>query len=229
MIIRFENVSKQYPDGTHALEAVSFEIGDRDFVFLVGPSGAGKTTLMRLLTREIKPTSGKIYVDKIDLSTIPSGKLPQLRRQIGTVFQDFKLLLDRTVSENVAITLEVLGEKDKEIARIVSDVLEKVGMPDKANFFPSQLSGGEVQRTAIARAIVSSPKILLADEPTGDLDPQNAQAIVDLLDKVNAELGTIVLMATHNEKIVDQAQKRVVHLEKGKIIRDEKKGKYAKD
>ncbi len=229
MIVKFENVTKQYPDGSHALEGIEFEIPPSDFVFLVGPSGAGKTTLLRLLTRELTPTGGKIKVDSIDITTLPKSKLPQLRRQIGTVFQDFKLLLDRTVAENVGITLEVLGKKDKDIEHLVNSVLKEVGILEKANFFPAQLSGGEVQRTAIARAIVSNPKILLADEPTGDLDPENAQAIVELLEKINKDLGTIIVMATHNEKIVDKAKKRVIHLDKGKVIRDEKEGKYAKD
>lgn len=229
MIIKFENVSKQYPDGSHALEEIDFEIPPGDFVFLVGPSGAGKTTLLRLLTRELMPSSGKIKVDSIDITTLPKSKLPQLRRQIGTVFQDFKLLLDRTVAENVGITLEVLGKKDKEIERSVSTVLKEVGILGKANFFPAQLSGGEVQRTAIARAIVSNPKILLADEPTGDLDPENAEALVELLEKISKDLGTIIVMATHNERIVNSAKKRVIHLEKGRVVRDEKEGKYAKD
>ena len=195
-------------------------------MFIVGSSGAGKSTLLKLITREITPTSGRILINNEDILKIPKSKIPILRRKIGTVFQDFKLLLTRTVFENVAVPLEVLSKKNSEIEKAVSQTLEKVGMLDKANNFPLQLAGGEIQRTAIARAIIAKPEFLLADEPTGDLDPKNSQSVVELLEKINKEDRTTVIMATHNAQIVNHFKKRVVTLASGKIVNDQKEGKY---
>lgn len=228
-MVKFENVSKKYPNGQVAIEDIDLEIEDGGFVFLVGPSGAGKTTLLRLITREVLPTSGKIFFNNEDILKFPASKIPILRRRIGTIFQDFKLLLNRTVFENVAVPLEVLSRKDSEIQREVNSVLEKVGLEDKASYFPRQLSGGEVQRTAVARAIVARPQVLLADEPTGDLDPKTAENIVGLLEKISEEDKTTVIMATHNVQIVNHFKKRVVFIEKGKIKKDVKEGKYEAD
>ena len=227
-MIQFEAVTKQYQSNT-ALEDINLKIDNAEFVFIVGPSGAGKSTLLKLITREVLPTSGRILFNDQDLLKIPEAKIPLLRRRIGTVFQDFKLLLNRTVFENVAIPLEVQKSRDSQIEKEVSEVLEKVGLLEKANYFPVQLSGGEVQRTAIARAIVGKPEVLLADEPTGDLDPQTAQNVVKLLEKINHDDKTIVIMATHNVAIVNHFKKRVVTLKKGKIEKDVKEGKYETD
>lgn len=228
-MIQFESVTKSFPNGQIALEDINLKIQDGEFIFIVGPSGAGKSTLLKLITRETLPTAGRILFNEEDVGKLPEGKVPQLRRRIGTVFQDFKLLLNRTVFENVAVPLEVLSEKDSQIEKDVSAVLEKVGLLEKSNSFPVQLSGGEVQRTAIARAIVSKPEVLLADEPTGDLDPKTALQVVKILEKINDEDKTIVIMATHNANIVNHFKKRVVALEKGKIESDEKEGKYGTD
>lgn len=228
-MIEFVNVSKKYPNGQIALEDINLKIDDGEFVFIVGPSGAGKSSLLRLITREITPSSGHILINGEDIFKLPENKVPILRRRIGTVFQDFKLLLNRTVSENVAVPLEVQSKGDEQIEKEVAAALEKVGLLEKANSFPAQLSGGEVQRTAIARAIISNPQILLADEPTGDLDPKNAQSVVALLEKINKEDKTIIVMATHNESIVNHFKKRVVVLLGGKIEKDEKVGKYDTD
>lgn len=225
-MIKFESVSKKYLSGQTALEDINLTIEDGDFAFVVGSSGAGKSTLLKLITRETIPTSGHIYINNQDILRIPKSKIPLLRRRIGTVFQDFKLLLTKTVFENVAVPLEVTSQKDSLVEREVSSVLEKVGLIDKANSFPLQLSGGEVQRTAIARAIVAKPEVLLADEPTGDLDPKNSLEIVKLLEKINQEDKTIIIMATHNAQVVNHFKKRVIVLDKGKIIKDEKEGKY---
>ena len=228
-MIQFESVTKKYPNSPIAIEDINLKIEDGEFVFLVGPSGAGKTSLLRLFTREIWPTSGRILFNGEDILKIPSSKVPYLRRKIGTVFQDFKLLLTRTIFENVAVPLEVVSKSEKEIEETVSSVLEKVGLLEKADRFPAQLSGGEIQRTAIARAIVSKPSVLLADEPTGDLDPKTALSIVKLLEKINDVDKTTIIMATHNSQIVDHFKKRVVYLKNGKIEKDEKEGKYEAD
>lgn len=225
-MIKFEQVTKKYPSGQLALEDISLNIEPAEFVFIIGPSGAGKSTLLRLITREILPSSGRIFFNNEDILKIPESKIPILRRRIGTVFQDFKLLLNRTVFENVAVPLEVLSKKDSEIEKEVSSVLEKVNLLEKADSFPVQLSGGEVQRTAIARAIVSSPQVLLADEPTADLDPQTSEDVVGLLEKINQENKTTIVMATHNASIVNHFKKRVVVLKKGKIEKEHKEGKY---
>ncbi len=225
-MIKFENVTKVYPKSDKpALENISLEVEKGEFVFLVGLSGSGKSTFLRLVLREEKPTSGSIHVAGKDLKTLSNWKVPQLRRQVGTVFQDFRLLPNKTVSENVAFTLHVLGFSRKEIAREVPEVLELVGLEDKSDRKPGELSGGEQQRVAIARAYVSKPAILIADEPTGNLDPATSVGIMKLLDRINRE-GTTVVMATHDAGIVDQMRKRVIELEAGHVVRDQARGVY---
>lgn len=223
-MISFEDVSKKFAS-TLALDDVSLEIKQGEFVFIVGPSGAGKSTLLRILTREILPSSGKVKVGNIEVTKIKNKDVPNLRRKIGVVFQDFKLLDDRTVFENVALTLQVLGKNDEEIAKMVEHILKLVEIWDKRFLFPKQLSGGEAQRTAIARAVVGKPDLLLADEPTGDLDPKTAWGVIQLLNEVNS-WGTTVVMATHNQEIVNTLKRRVVVLKKGKAVKDNKEGKY---
>lgn len=224
-MIRFVNVTKLYGRHTTALSDFTVDIPDGEFVFLIGPSGAGKTTFLRLLIRDIVPSSGTIHVDDLDVSKLPGSQIHTLRRKIGTVFQDFKLLMDRTVYENVALGLEILGKGDHEIHTRVTDVLELVGLADKKNSFPLQLSAGEMQRTGIARAIVGGPTILLADEPTGNLDPETANEILDILEEIN-KIGTTVIMATHNAAIVNDLKKRTIALHEGKLVSDEVKGRY---
>lgn len=225
-MIKFENITKKFGNGTIALEEINLEIPKGEFVFVCGPSGAGKTTILRLLIRDLLPTTGSIFLNDWDIGKLPSGKIPQLRRRVGMVFQDFKLLHDRTVFENVALSLEILGEKEKIIQEKVNEVLESLGLVDQANLFPLQLAGGELQRTVLARAIVGKPEVILADEPTGNLDPGTAWEIINLLQEINKS-GVTVIMATHNVDIVDSLGKRVVKLDKGKIKKDEKKGKYS--
>ena len=225
-MIRFEDVTKVYPrQDKPALERVSLEIKKGEFVFLVGLSGSGKSTFLRLVLREERPSSGVIHVAGKDLNALADSKVPELRRQVGTVFQDFRLLPNKTVSENVAFTLHVLGYSEKEIAREVPEVLELVGMEEKGDRKPNELSGGEQQRVAIARAYVSRPAILIADEPTGNLDPATSVGIMKLLDRINRE-GTTVVMATHDSGIVDQMRKRVIELDGGHVIRDQIRGVY---
>jgi len=225
-MIRFENVTKTYPGQERsALEAVNLEIVKGEFVFLVGLSGSGKSTFLRLILREERPSQGVIHVAGKDLGQLPNHKIPDLRRQVGTVFQDFRLLQNKTISENVAFTLHVLGYSKKEIAREVPEVLELVGLEDKADRMPTEISGGEQQRVAIARAYVSRPAIIIADEPTGNLDPATSVGIMKLLDRINRE-GTTVLMATHDAGIVDQMRKRVIELDAGHVIRDQVRGVY---
>lgn len=223
-MIVFENVSKKF-GSTLALDEISLEIKQGEFVFIVGPSGAGKSTLLRILTHELLPSLGKVTVNNKDISKLRDNEIPSLRRKIGFVFQDFKLLDDRTVFENVALTLEVLGKSDMEIGKMVEHTCKLVEIWDKRNLFPRQLSGGEAQRTAIARAAVGKPDILLADEPTGDLDPKTAWGVVQLLNEINS-WGTTIVMATHNKDIVNTLKKRVVTLKKGKITDDSQEGKY---
>ncbi|MCX6430070.1 MAG: cell division ATP-binding protein FtsE [Actinobacteria bacterium] len=225
-MIRFENVSKLYPGQEKAaLDSVNIEVLKGEFVFLVGLSGSGKSTFLRLVLREDRPSSGTIHVAGKDLGTLPTHKIPELRRQVGTVFQDFRLLPNKTIFENVAFTLHVLGYSNKEIAREVPEVLELVGLEDKGDRRPSEISGGEQQRVAIARAYVSRPAILIADEPTGNLDPATSVGIMKLLDRINRE-GTTVVMATHDSGIVDQMRKRVIELDAGHVIRDQVRGVY---
>ena len=225
-MIRFEHVSKSYPKTDKpALNDVSLEVAKGEFVFLVGQSGSGKSTFLRLVLREEKATSGTIHVAGKDLGKLSNWKVPDLRKQVGTVFQDFRLLPNKTVFENVAFALHVLGHTKKEIAREVPEVVELVGLAEKLDRKPGELSGGEQQRVAIARAYVSRPAILIADEPTGNLDPATSIGIMKLLDRINRE-GTTVVMATHDSGIVDQMRKRVIELESGHVIRDQVRGVY---
>lgn len=225
MLISFEKVSKRYGNARVALDNVTFAIDSGEFVFLVGSSGAGKTTILRLLIYDLLPTEGKIVVDQHEISKLKKSQIPQLRRKMGMIFQDFKILTDRTVGENTAIALEILGKSKKESDQKVKEVLHLVGLSDKMNLFPVQLSAGELQRVAIARAIIAGPKALLADEPTGNLDPTTAWEILKILKEIN-QLGTTVVMATHNEDIVNSMKKRVIILDEGKIIKDQKQGRY---
>ena len=225
-MIRFEKVTKTYPGpGKPALDNVSIDIEKGEFVFLVGTSGSGKSTALRLVLRESRPTSGRVYVAGKEVNRLAGWKVPRLRRQIGTVFQDFRLLPSKTVSENVAFALQVIGKPKSEIAKVVPETLELVGLGGKGDRLPDELSGGEQQRVAIARAFVNRPMILIADEPTGNLDPTTSAGIMKLLGRIN-ETGTTVLMATHDESVVDQMQKRVVELEHGRVVRDEARGGY---
>lgn len=222
-MVKFEKVTKKF--GTIvALEDISFEVKEGEFVFITGPSGSGKTTLVRLFLRELTPDEGKVSIDDKDIATLKSRDLPFYRRKIGVVFQDFKLIPDRTVYENVSLALEIAGsgaDGDKKI----KEALEEVGLLERASLFPRQLAGGELQRAVIARALVSNPKLILADEPTGNLDPGTARGIVKLLDQA-AHSGTTVLMATHNADIVNALKHRVILLKKGKIVGDNKSGGY---
>ena len=223
-MILFENVTKKF-GSTLAVDEISLEIKQGEFVFIVGPSGAGKSTILKILTRETQVSSGKVFVDKIDAAKIKDKDIPNLRRKIGVVFQDFKLLDDRTVFENVALSLEVRNKSNEEIAKSVEHILKLVEIWDKRNLFPRQLSGGEAQRTAIARAVVGKPDILLADEPTGDLDPKTAWGVIQLLNEINS-WGTTIVMATHNQEIVNTLKRRVITLKRGKVAQDVKLGKY---
>jgi cell division transport system ATP-binding protein len=225
-VIRLQNVTKLYPSQTRpALKDVSVEIGKGEFVFLVGQSGSGKSTFLRLVLKEERATSGQVFVAGKDLARLSSWKVPALRRQVGTVFQDFRLLNNKTVTENVAFALEVIGRPRTQIAAVVPEVLDLVGLKGKENRRPDELSGGEQQRVAIARAFVNRPMILIADEPTGNLDPQTSVGIMRLLDRIN-RTGTTVVMATHDDDIVDQMRKRVIELESGRVVRDQSRGVY---
>lgn len=224
-MIRLQDVTKVYEGGTVAARDVSLEIPKGEFVFLVGPSGSGKSTLIRLMLREEAVTRGVIYVAGKDITALPGWKVPFLRRSIGTVFQDFKLLPNKTVAENVAFALEVLGRPRSVIGPQVDQVLDLVGLADKAERYPRQLSGGEQQRVSVARAFVNRPPIMLCDEPTGNLDPATSVGIMKLLDRIN-RTGTTVVMATHDHAIVDAMQRRVVQLANGTVMRDELAGRY---
>ena len=225
-MIRFEGVSKVYPKTSRAaLSDISVDIEKGEFVFLVGESGSGKSTFLRLVLREVRPTSGHVQVAGKDLARLAQWKVPTLRRQIGTVFQDFRLLPNKSVFENVAFALQVIGKPRREIRQDVPDVLSLVGLDGKEDRMPHQLSGGEQQRVAIARAFVNKPLIVLADEPTGNLDPATSVGIMKLLDRIN-RTGTTVVMATHDQSIVDQMRKRVVELSSGELVRDQSRGVY---
>ncbi len=225
-MIELKNVTKTYHDtGICALQDVSLHIGKGEFVFLIGATGAGKSTLTKLLLREEKADSGTVLVNGVNLGKLRRRKIPKLRREIGVVFQDFRLLPDRTVYENVAFAMQVIGKSKRAIRHIVPQVLSLVGLTEKANFRPDQLSGGERQRASMARALVNNPPLLIADEPTGNLDPQTSEEIMSLLERIH-QRGTTVLVVTHDKTIVDRMQKRVLTMEDGAIIRDEEKGGY---
>lgn len=236
--IEYINITKEYAQGGKVLDDVSFKVNKGEFVFLVGPSGAGKSTLIKLLIREETPSQGSVlFSPKSSISSIvpeeefvnifdlPREKLPDLRRKIGVVFQDFKVLKSKNVFENVAIAMEVGGSKDSEIREVVPNVLGLVGLAEKISSFPYQLSGGEIQRLSIARALAHEPDVLVADEPTGMIDPDATREVLSILEKVNS-LGTTIIMATHDYKIVDELKKRVLRMEKGKLVSDKDKGKY---
>lgn len=225
-VITFQNVRKSYPKGTVALDDVSLQIETGEFVSIVGQSGAGKSTLLRMLFAEEFPSSGSIEIDGWDITSIRPWQVPHLRRQIGVVFQDFKLIGDKTAYENVAFAMEVTGEDTKEIKKTVPQLLKLVNLGEKLDSYPWQMSGGEQQRVALARALAFKPQIILADEPTGNLDALHAWDIIHLLLKIN-KLGTTILLASHDEAIVNAVKKRVVTLDNGKIVRDQKTGRYA--
>jgi len=225
-VIRFENVTSTYANQTQAaLEGVNVEVEKGEFVFLVGASGSGKSTFLRLVLRENRPTSGRVYVAGKEVNRLAGWKVPSLRRQIGTVFQDFRLLPNKTVAQNVAFALQVIGKPKAQINKVVPETLEMVGLDGKGQRMPDELSGGEQQRVAIARAFVNRPMILIADEPTGNLDPNTSVGIMKLLDRIN-RTGTTVVMATHDAGIVDQMRKRVIELEDGRVVRDQARGVY---
>lgn len=224
-MIKFQNISKSYTPSILALDNVSFEVKPKEFVSVVGRSGAGKTTLLKLLLVEERPSKGQIFFDDEDVQLIESEKLPDLRRKIGVVFQDYKLLASKTAYENIAYVMEVIGASASEIKRDIAEVLDIVGLTERADNCPAALSGGEKQRVAIARALIHRPEVILADEPTGNLDPYNTLDVIRLLLKIN-ELGTTVILATHNKDVINYLGKRVVTLDKGRLIRDEEKGRF---
>lgn len=224
-MIEMMNVTKKYNKGIIAINNLSIQIKDGEFVYVVGPSGAGKSTFIKMMYREEKATKGRIRVGKYDLMKIRDRQIPFLRRYVGVVFQDFKLLQHKTVFENVAYAMEVIEKSPREIKRRVEDVLELVNLKHRMNNFPNELSGGEQQRVAIARAIVNTPGILIADEPTGNLDPETSMEIMDILERIN-EQGTTIVMATHNSQIVNEKKHRVIAIENGQIVRDQEQGEY---
>lgn len=224
-MIHFDKVTKVYGDNSVALRDIALSIDSNEFVSIVGHSGAGKTTLLRMMLGEEHPSEGTVYFDNEDMRTISKKEMTRLRQRIGMVFQDFRLLPDKTVYENVAFAMEVAGRDDEDIASDVPHVLELVALSHKMYSFPHELSGGEKQRVAIARAIINQPDIVIADEPTGNLDPMNTYDIVQILKKVN-DLGTTVILTTHNKGVIDSLGKRVITLERGKVVRDDKEGKY---
>lgn len=227
-MIEYINISKKYSSGVMGLSNINLKIKKGEFVFLVGSSGAGKTSLVKLLLKEIDPTKGKIMVNNVDITKIRDREIPFLRRNIGVVFQDFRLLPNKTIFENIAFAKEIIGASPREINRQVTSVLKLVGLTDKADCYPNELSGGEQQRISIARAMVNKPDVIVADEPTGNLDPDTAWEIMKLLKEVN-KLGTTVIMVTHAKEIVDFMKRRVIALSGGKIVRDEERGVYIND
>ncbi|MEZ4195368.1 MAG: cell division ATP-binding protein FtsE [Candidatus Paceibacterota bacterium] len=225
-MIYFDNVSKLYNDGrSAALQEVTFQVAPKEFVSIVGHSGAGKTTLLKMIIAEDRPTDGQVFFESIDIHQIPRTRLPHYRRKIGTVFQDFKLLPNKTAYENIAFAMEANGRTDDEIAENVPQALSLVDLSDKAWNYPGELSGGEKQRVAIARAIVNQPDIIVADEPTGNLDPIATYEVVQILRKIN-DLGTTVIMTTHNKGVIDELGRRVITMDEGRIVRDDSSGKY---
>ncbi|HEL1619765.1 TPA: cell division ATP-binding protein FtsE [Streptococcus suis] len=227
-IIEMKDVSKKYGNGTTALRGVSINVEPGEFAYIVGPSGAGKSTFIKLLYREEKLDKGTLKVGNFNLGQIKKKDVPMLRRSVGVVFQDYKLLPKKTVFENIAYAMEVIGEKPRNIKKRVMEVLDLVGLKHKIRSFPNELSGGEQQRIAIARAIVNNPKVLIADEPTGNLDPENSWEIMNLLERINLQ-GTTILMATHNSQIVNTLRHRVIAIEDGRVVRDEAEGEYGYD
>jgi cell division transport system ATP-binding protein len=224
-LLEFRNVTKIYHENIVALDSISFSMQRGEWLTFVGKSGAGKTTILRLLLRDEKPTRGRIFFNGQEIEKIPPNQLPRYRRKIGPIFQDFKLLNSKTAYENVAFAMEVAGRPEHEIKKVVVEILELVGLLSKVNRFPDELSGGEKQRVAIARALVQNPELIIADEPTGNLDPINSWEVIQLLAKIN-QLGTAIILATHNRDIVNNLGRRVISLDAGKIIRDDPKGSY---
>lgn len=224
-MIYFDRVTKVYADKSVALQDVSFSVDPGEFISLVGHSGAGKTTLVKMLLAEERPTSGSVFFESINVHEVPHRKIGDLRRKIGTVFQDFRLLPNKTAYENVAFAMEAAGRPEEEIHSDVPHVLELVDLSEKADNFPDELSGGEQQRVAIARAIVNQPDVIIADEPTGNLDPVNTFEVVQILKKIN-DLGTTVILTTHNKGVIDSLKRRVITLDRGKVVRDDKEGRY---
>jgi len=224
-VISLRGVSLRYPNGTRALDDVSLEFARGSFTFLIGHSGTGKSSLLKLLYREARPNAGEVIVDGLRVDRLSRRRVPQLRRNVGVVFQDFKLLADKTVWENVAFALQVTGAPTRDVMRQVPRVLDLVGLAHRSRMFPSELSGGEQQRTAIARALVNNPKILLCDEPTGNLDPSNTTEIMELLLRINLK-GTTVLTATHDAAVVDRMRRRVIRMDDGRIVADDERGSY---
>ncbi len=224
-MVRLNKIQMQYRGGSLALDNVDLRIGDGEFVFLVGPSGSGKTTIIKLITAEISPTAGRIMVNGYDLNKIRPGKIPRMRRTLGVIFQDFRLIEKKTVIENLVFAMRVIGASSKEMKSRIPYVLDLVGLAEKGDRLPSQLSGGEQQRVAIARALVNNPRMIIADEPTGNLDPQLSLEIMMLLERIN-ELGTTMLVVTHEDGLVDQFSKRVVKIDEGRIISDATGGYY---
>ena len=224
-MIYFDRVSKVYAGDTVALQDVSFSVEAGEFISIVGHSGAGKTTLVKMLLAQEKPTSGAVFFESINIHEVPPKRINDLRRKIGTVFQDFRLLPGRTAYENIAFAMEAAGRSEEDIYSDVPHVLELVDLGNKMSNFPDELSGGEQQRVAIARAIVNQPDVVIADEPTGNLDPVNTFEVVQILKKIN-DLGTTILLTTHNKGVIDNLKKRVITMDRGKVIRDDKEGKY---
>lgn len=224
-MLEMRHAGKVYPGEAVALEDINVHISPGEFVFLVGPSGAGKSTFIRLISREIEPTSGQILVDGVDVMKLKRGDIPYLRRQLGIVFQDFRLLNDRTAYENVAFAMQVIEAPSHKIRQRVNEVLDLVGLKGRGNNYPGEMSGGEQQRVAIARAIVNDPLLVIADEPTGNLDPETSKEIMEIFSEINSR-GTTIIMATHDKTMVDYMQKRVIALENGRLVRDDRKGVY---
>ena len=224
-MLEMRHAGKVYPGGAVALEDINVHISPGEFVFLVGPSGAGKSTFIRLISREIEPTSGQILVDGVDVMKLKRGDIPYLRRQLGIVFQDFRLLNDRTAYENVAFAMQVIEAPSHKIRQRVNEVLDLVGLKGRGNNYPGEMSGGEQQRVAIARAIVNDPLLVIADEPTGNLEPETSKEIMEIFSEINSR-GTTIIMATHDKTMVDYMQKRVIALENGRLVRDDRKGVY---